>query len=509
MGMFMNVYVIMAVLGLLSFVFIAEAVNPFKRHRVPVLRTRHRIGVLVGMLIGLSSLINLFAPTPSLIMQVKQSTITAFFLLLPVVLFMLFKQFYRRNRSESSREATASGAVKTGSETAITNSVAQATAKMPKPEPDLTTHRHSAAANTSSVIDHQPDTVELGNDTAEELKESFEALKHSADPIEPSVEADTDQLAESIDESAQPAADQVLPRAGRHLTDQAPTPDVDEIDIGNNMPSTARVAKDDQDAANSTFMSHTFPDDSVIADDLLDDNVVRHTVDDIDHDAAVNESVDRVLDASDEVKEHSPVNESWQPETAAAAEPVDDIQQLQTAMDDVTNQADAIQESIVKIQDLNAEEQHSREQLRNAQIAYDNAQRLQIEQQRKQIQSSETRLINELKQRNDAEKELARQRQTVVDMQVRVKDLEAELTERQRVFADQVSSLKKTREMARHAAHLARRAALAQQRARTQALQERAAREKLEVSAKKAVDIARNAISKLAEEERKNKNMTH
>ena len=92
---------------------------------------------------------------------------------------------------------------------------------------------------------------------------------------------------------------------------------------------------------------------------------------------------------------------------------------------------------------------------------------------------------------------------------MRVRELEIALEERQSVFTDQMTSLRKTKAMARDAANLARRAAIAQHKARTEALQERAARERVELSAKKAVDIARNAISRLAEEEKRNRKSAH
>ncbi len=61
----------------------------------------------------------------------------------------------------------------------------------------------------------------------------------------------------------------------------------------------------------------------------------------------------------------------------------------------------------------------------------------------------------------------------------------------------------RSRKMARSAAHLARRAAIAQQQSRDVAKREQMARLKSQESTRKAVTIARNAISALAAEERK------
>lgn len=63
--------------------------------------------------------------------------------------------------------------------------------------------------------------------------------------------------------------------------------------------------------------------------------------------------------------------------------------------------------------------------------------------------------------------------------------------------------VERSRKMARHAAQLARKAALAQQASKDIALREQTARLKSQESTRKAVTIARNAISALAAEERK------
>jgi len=63
--------------------------------------------------------------------------------------------------------------------------------------------------------------------------------------------------------------------------------------------------------------------------------------------------------------------------------------------------------------------------------------------------------------------------------------------------------VERSRKMARSAALLARKAAVAQQEIRSVAKREQTARLKSEESTRKAVNIARNAINALAEEERK------
>ena len=202
----------------------------------------------------------------------------------------------------------------------------------------------------------------------------------------------------------------------------------------------------------------------------------------------------------------------------AIAEPIEEvpelpadtseIDQLAHAMNSVSGEAVKLQQSVTRINKLHEQEQYYRTQLNGARLAYEKAQEAQFEAHahdlEKEIKAGEKKLHAEQSDRANLEVNLDDKRRELLQAEMRVTELESELRARQQVFHDQVASLEKTKEMARNAAHLARRAAVMQQRARTAALQERAKRERLEVSAKKAVDIARNAISKLAEEERKN-----
>ncbi len=207
--------------------------------------------------------------------------------------------------------------------------------------------------------------------------------------------------------------------------------------------------------------------------------------------------------------ETAPVAEEWTeagiPELAADASEID---QLAHAMNSVSGDAVRIQESVSKINKLHEQEQYYRTQLNGARLAYEKAQEAQFEGHahdlEDKIKAGAEKLQSEQSNRKKLEVNLDDKRRALLQAEMRVTELESELKARQQVFHDQVASLEKTKEMARNAAQLARRAAVMQQRARTTALQERAKRERLEVSAKKAVNIARNAISKLAEEERKN-----
>ena len=147
--------------------------------------------------------------------------------------------------------------------------------------------------------------------------------------------------------------------------------------------------------------------------------------------------------------------------------------------------------------------------MEQAQVDFEQAQREQLNNQHLEIQRSDKSREAEIQSRIEVEQNLSDKLFQLRQAEMRVRELEIALEERQSVFTDQMTSLRKTKAMARDAANLARRAAIAQHKARTEALQERAARERVELSAKKAVDIARNAISRLAEEEKRNRKSAH
>ncbi len=119
------------------------------------------------------------------------------------------------------------------------------------------------------------------------------------------------------------------------------------------------------------------------------------------------------------------------------------------------------------------------------------------------INQSNELLSREDEARRAAESVIEAQRALIVrakQQQIAVDNLLQQ--ERQRLTLLQ-EEVERSRKMARTAAHLARKAAVAQQEIRNLAKREQTARLKSQESTRKAVDIARNAISALAEEERK------
>lgn len=548
---FINIYVVMALVGIIAFIFIAESFNPFKPHKLKALRHRHWLGVIAGLLAGLSAFATKLFPANSLLGEVKVSFAAALLLLLPVLLYVLVRTFLRSPK-RAHKHALADA--KVGKHASANDGITAA--KVEKEQPQATAAQATEQQQAKKAEKRVPGERELRANAARK-QNMLDAVRDNNDATAATNTIDSEPSEADLFDSAtdKRLEEEVL------LTDQAPTPEVDDLAIGGPFPSTAQVFNDAPNAANSDYslnMVKTVDGDQpvseadIVADDLVDDSLVAwHSEKDDVQSAPADDNVSgyddvnqRLAEAaqdeaeiSDSIVTETPVVDQAEPavsETVAVANADFDtsplshdsnvenaveseiknpdtaeIEQLTAAMDSVTEQADDLQVSVLKIQSLTEEETRYRAQLLNAQVAFENSQRLQIDEQNSRLVSTE-RQLEEYEIRNKrSTAELSQQRQNILTMQERVQDLELELSERQRIFADQVESLTKTKEMARHAAMLARKAATAQQKARTQALKERAARERLEVSAKKAVHIARNAISKLAEEERKNRNVQH
>lgn len=125
------------------------------------------------------------------------------------------------------------------------------------------------------------------------------------------------------------------------------------------------------------------------------------------------------------------------------------------------------------------------------------------------IKQKDTLLKSEDEARKAAESVIAAQ-SALIDRAKRQQALVNRMLNEERKRLGQLKQeVVRSRKMARSAAHLARRAAIAQQQSRDVARREQLARLKSQESTRKAVTIARNAISALAAEERKRGTTRH
>jgi len=546
----------MSLIGYLGFVFISESFNPFKKTHLAELRSRKRFGILIGLLLAACGAVAFFIPTQTFLAKFKLSLGIATIVVAIAVVVVAIRQFFgwmtRRRHSKALQKQTANQLTEQSStsgkqdkqeelkdKAGITGPVTDTGAEpiLASQQTDNLNVEHATIADSHSkdvngtdkaielpAVDTDKDTGSAGfaNGEADKARSAMDDLgleetsvKKVDDPVTGELvndspdTIDTKQLnPQVIDKDGADAVsvlgDEVPFDYNDGLTEQSAISEYNELHVEDKFFGTGPIHDNEGTAANHNLFEHYTPGtDSVPAND---DNLV--VADDLFDDIAEVTEVTEVTEASDvNVIETDEPNAGDWPEVADSEIPNGKaILSLQSAMQEVSSDAAQIQDSVNQINTLNRKETYYRTRVEQAQAAYEQAQLAQHEAQSMELKLGEQRLEQEVETRLTIETQLEAKLAELEQTQSRVRTLQADLNERQQIFSDQVDSLEKTRAMARNAALLARRAATAQQQARTEALKERAARERLEVSAKKAVHIARSAISKLAEEERRNRN---
>lgn len=462
---------IMCLVGYISFIFIAETPNPMHRSKIPALRARHLRGRLVGALIALSSLVA-FLIAGDFLAKLKASLLLAAIALLPLLALQLIKPISawamrKKATMRDDKDFNQHQSVGTDSFKAHTDD-----------QTDNTAHLHQQACAMEST----------SNIPAAQIKEH--ELYGSVDV--PNIASSSNEVhpLENV-EIPNPVSDGYFPN--HELVDQDNHADLIDVDLEHEFLATRTIPVDMSEAANSGIFVHgqLAEAEEIVVDDFFEPatSAVPYELA-AEHDIQSEHELDP-LDPNDDQNFDRP-----------------DIDQLESAITTVNRDAERIQRSVHRINELHEREQYYRTELNGARLAYEKAQEAQHETVIHDLQQGHLQLDVEKTRGAELELNLVNKRKELFEAESRVSELEAELRERQKVFHDQMQSLAKTKAMARDAALLARRAAVAQQSAHTAALKERAARERLEVSAKRAVDIARSAITKLAEEERKNSSTT-
>ncbi len=479
---------IMALLGYLAFIFVAGSFNPFKFPKAAHNRGRYRVGLLIGGLLAASSITAWVQPSNTLISSISSSLNLSILLIGAVVICLCIATLYRwievRRRDRSEREHQLAAPTETALPDARhATSSANLFADTTLPSSD------DAAGTLVPVSDTQDVTVTPAavNDLSAHQEENTlnvinaESSHETIDTALP-VSTDAFESPSSFDRTANKK--QEGSRSG-HLI---------ELNAANQSRFAETTVRHSEDSNSST---------SVIADDLFEklSTSVDQSNESTNHNSHT-ESANVILFS----KGANPIDEDveWPDLTdQEGVENASDLKHLQAAMKTMTVRTEKVQDSVHRVVALSSKESYFRTRLEVERANQSNAQQKQMVLYKTELNRHRKDLESEVLMRTDLQTSADQRMQELKQAQARVRELEVTLEERQRVFADQMDSLEKTRSMARDAAQLARRAAVAQQKARTRALQERAARERLEISAKKAVDIARNAINKLAEEERR------
>lgn len=547
---------IMCILGYIGFVFVGESMNVMKRSQVKALRLRHRHGLMVGSLIALSSIATFFVDG-SVLDKLKISLPTAAVLLAIYLTYALIAGLINKNRS-TRRDEISDPVANTVDAKLVTASNSAQTIPM-----GMTNHGTDATHPTQSAAMHNEAEVEATTNLEESVQRSLldEASVGSPSHSHLSAEHESDHPLDEVTIPQEPTH----PDFQSEWVDQIQPELAENPEFSDSVGSTRTVDLATPVAANNHQFSstHTVDQDEIVVDDFFDppvstfeepesvpvESIVEEpqrtetpVTDDrmtAEEESEINIDTNDTVDMNDvytasveetftpesyepaDVQTDTAVHMNQEADTEVEIEPLGsyvptyaahEYDQLANAMDHVNAEAERIEGSVNKINELHEREQYYRTELNGARLALEKAQEADHEARMHEIKIGKRQLQEEKSRRMGLENNLAGlennledRRKALFEAENRVRELEEELFERRRVFHDQLESLSKTKAMARNAALLARKAAVAQQSARTTALKERAARERLEVSAKRAVDIARNAISKLAEEERKNR----
>ena len=534
----------MGLIGYLGFVFISESFNPFKKPLLSELRSRKRFGIVIGLLLAACGGVAFFVTNNTFLAKFKASLGVATIVVALAVIAVAIRQFFgwlahRRHNKAALKQASNQLPGQTQNETEVSERVSEpvtatttssaiasgnsvdAKADLGKNFPDMSTplpEVDSVSATSASAVvsagssdkdlSFDPTTVKatdksVSGELVNDISATIETKHVNPQPID---EYTQDVIEGSTDDLA-------MDNANDLLTEQSSISEYNELHVEDRFLGTGPIDDNEGTAANHNLFEHYTPgtdtrpanDDSlVVADDLFDDIAEVTEVTEVTEITEVAEvtGVTQTVPLPDD----DTATGKWPEVEGSDIANGDAIMSLQSAMQEVSSEAAQIQDSVNQINTLNRKETYYRTRVEQAQAAYEQAQLAQHESQSMELELGERRLEQEIEARLTIENQLEDKLAELEQTQSRVRTLQADLNQRQQVFSDQVSSLEKTKAMARDAALLARRAATAQQKARTEALKERAARERLEVSAKKAVHIARSAITKLAEEERRNRN---
>jgi len=507
MNTFLTV-VIMCLLGYVAFVFLAESFNPFKRNRSPINRDRRRGATIIAILLALSGIMGFVDQSNALLDKLGSSLGLAIVLVALAIICLAVVQLYRwlalrrEVRAEQRfllQQSTVDQHVhepivakqipddaqaptledQTASDHLISD-VRQAT-----PMGDRNDTRDDVVLEPGSVLNTQS-----AANQSNFMNPEFELQTPANPPASDHSDVVADDLFDSSIVSSEEADNAAIETiSDQNLTNNALHDNTAEIEIFE-VDESGELDKNSTPAP--TYATPLFDNDEKEADAVEWEYI---------------ESESR----SDELEdtESASGDIDWPAFDNAEVSNGENIIELQAAIVQATEHTEQLDNSVQTITSLTRKEAYYRTRMEEAQIAFEQAKREQLDSQHLEIQRSDQARETEVQSRIEVEKNLSDKLFQLRQVQMRVRELEIALAERQSIFTDQVESLEKTKAMARDAASLARRAAIAQHRARTEALQERAARERVEVSAKKAVDIARNAISKLAEEEKRNRKSAH
>ena len=512
----MNTYLtvlIMCLLGYVAYVFLAESFNPFKKKRSGFNTGKHRGAAIIASLLALSGVMAFIDQSSTLQAKLRSSLGLAILLVALAIVCFAVVQLFRW--WSMRREAKAEHQLLLNQIATDEQSQQQAVSQHPVGIQASTATDQSVNDDPMTDALHAAQTTDSVNTTEDVVLESPVLESSTGLPTQSAANqsnfmrivadneaSDTPQSYDSSDVVADDLFGDII--VSSDDSEDTHTESVDEEGLPNDI------------LVDSVADTDPFAGEELEPNAYTTPTYAPPLYDNYDHDVTDTGEITAAEWEDTEPESDRPVETQtesndidWPVFDSAEVANGENINELQTAISQVTEHTDQIQDSVQTITSLTRKEAYYRTKMEQAQVDFEQAQREQLNNQHLEIQRSDKSREAEIQSRIEVEQNLSDKLFQLRQAEMRVRELEIALEERQSVFTDQMTSLRKTKAMARDAANLARRAAIAQHKARTEALQERAARERVELSAKKAVDIARNAISRLAEEEKRNRKSAH
>ncbi len=509
MNTFLTV-LIMCLLGYVAFVFLAESFNPFKKNRFSINSDRRRGASIIASLLALSGIMAFVDQSSELSSKLGSSLGLAIVLVALSIIFLatvqLFQwwslrretraeQRYMLQKSKAHQQAKEQSVAKQNPDYDQTTTVAEQ--KLSDEQMNDIRHAKPTSHQNKTIDDILLEPGSRLNAQTAANQSNFRSTQFELQTPYNKKPADhSDVVADDLFDSSIVSSEKNNDAAANTMAEENLTNDaLHDSTAGIEIFEANEAEALETNTTTSTNYTAPLFDDDEQESDVAEWEYIESESESSSDDAANTNSASSDID--------------WPASNTTDVHNGENINELQEAIFQVSEHTDQLDNSVQTIASLTRKEAYYRTRMEEAQIAFEQAQRKQLDSQHLEIQRSDQAREKEVQSRIEVEKNLSDKLFLLRQAQMRVRELEIELAERQSVFTDQMESLEKTKAMARDAASLARRAAVAQHRARTEALKERAARERVEVSAKKAVDIARNAISKLAEEEKRNRRSAH
>jgi len=420
MNTFLTV-LIMCLLGYVAFVFLAESFNPFKKNRFSINSDRRRGASIIASLLALSGIMAFVDQSSELSSKLGSSLGLAIVLVALSIIFLATVQLFqwwslrRETRAEQRYMLQKSKAHQQAKEQSVA-----------KQNPDYD--------QTTTVAEQKPGS-RLNAQTAANQSNFRSTQFELQTPYNKKPADHSDVVADDLFDSSIVSSEKNNDAAANTMAEENLTNDaLHDSTAGIEIFEANEAEALETNTTTSTNYTAPLFDDDEQESDVAEWEYIESESESSSDDAANTNSASSDID--------------WPASNTTDVHNGENINELQEAIFQVSEHTDQLDNSVQTIASLTRKEAYYRTRMEEAQIAFEQAQRKQLDSQHLEIQRSD---------------------------QAREKEVHA----------------------------------VAQHRARTEALKERAARERVEVSAKKAVDIARNAISKLAEEEKRNRRSAH